>query len=354
MMMTTSELAKRLGISRGTISRVLNNHPNVKEETRQLVLAALKEYSYTPNETARSLVMKRTFHLAVIVFSEPAFFWKQVEYGVSTAHNELKSQGVSVDYFVTNILNPQEQINLIQRLPNEGYDGIAIAPNNPKLLSEEIEKLSNSGFPIVIINVEIPSVNQLCYIGCDYTQSGALAAELFSKTLPASSQIVILALKDSVSAIEQRITGFRKELSRHENIRLKQICRFNRNAEGVYEEVRNLLNTNEDIDGIYVSFGALEQTAQAVLDSTCKKNPIVVGYDLNNQIYDYIKSGAITATICHEPFNQGYFAIKILQRYLNRGIVPSSSLMYNKLEVIFASNAKYYINEHMHLEMFHE
>lgn len=353
-MMTTSELAKQLGISRGTISRVINNHPNVKEETRQRVQEALKEYSYTPNETARSLVMKKKFRLAVIVFSEPAFFWKQVECGVTTAHNELKSQGVAVDYFVTNILNPTEQINLIKRLPNEGYDGIAIAPNNPNLLSEEIEKLSDRGFPIVIINSEIPSVNQLCYIGCDYTQSGALAAELFSKVLTDSCQIVILTLKDSVNAIEQRITGFRKELSRHDNMRLKQICRFSRNAEGVYEEVRNLLNTNSDIDGIYVSFGALEQTAQALLDSKYQKKPIIVGYDLNDSIYDYLKSGAITATICHEPFNQGYFAIKILHRYINRGIIPSSSLMYNKLEVIFASNAKYYINEHMHLEMFHE
>lgn len=71
--MTTSEIAKKLGISRGTVSRVLNNHPNVKPETRQKVLDALKELNYTPNETARSLVMKKEFHIAVIVFSQPSF-----------------------------------------------------------------------------------------------------------------------------------------------------------------------------------------------------------------------------------------------------------------------------------------
>ena len=63
--MTTSEIAKRLGISRGTVSRVLNNHPNVKEETRQRVLDALAEYNYCPNEVARSLVMKQSFKIDV-------------------------------------------------------------------------------------------------------------------------------------------------------------------------------------------------------------------------------------------------------------------------------------------------
>ena len=108
--MTTSEIAKKLGISRGTVSRVLNNHPNVKPETRKRVLEALKELNYIPNETARSLVMQKEFHIAVIVFSQPAFFWAQVQSGVSTAQNDLASQGVIVDYFVTDMMKPEEPL----------------------------------------------------------------------------------------------------------------------------------------------------------------------------------------------------------------------------------------------------
>ena len=114
--MTTSEIAKKLGISRGTVSRVLNNHPNVKPETRKRVLEALKELNYIPNETARSLVMQKEFHIAVIVFSQPAFFWAQVQSGVSTAQNDLASQGVIVDYFVTDMMKPEEQLELIRTL----------------------------------------------------------------------------------------------------------------------------------------------------------------------------------------------------------------------------------------------
>ena len=350
--MTTTEIAAKLGISRGTVSRVLNNHPNVKPETRQKVLAAIKELNYTPNETARSLVMGKHFRIAVIVFSQPSFFWEKIESGVNTAKNDLLSQGLSVDYFITDILKPEQQLKLIQTLPQQGYHGIIIAPNDPQMLANEIDQLSNSGFPVVIINVEIPTANQLCYIGCDYIQSGILAGELFAKFLSDPSEILVLTLKDPVHSIEQRITGFRKELSRHDHLTIGRIERFNRDSSGVYENLLQILSRPSEYQGIYVSFDALVQTAAAVQYLKLDPAPIIIGYDLNEEIFTYLKRHQIAATICHEPFNQGYFAVKILHRYLQKGITPSSSLMYNKLEVVMASNAKYYLNEALQTEMF--
>lgn len=350
--MTTSEIADKLGISRATVSRVLNNNPNVKPETRKKVLAALKEYNYVPNETARFLVMKKEYKIAVIVFSHPTFFWAQVENGVNFARNDFAAQGITVDYFVTDILKPEEQLHLIRTLPQQGYNGIAIAPNDPQMLSSDIDKLSNEGYPIVIINVEIPTANQLCYIGCDYIQSGILAGELFSKFLPQPSDLLVLTLKDSVYAIEQRVTGFRKELSKHSHLNIKRIERCNRDSSDVYDSLIRLLSDSSPFQGIYVSFDALIQTSDAVHDLNLNPAPVIIGYDLNEQIFHYLESRRISATICHEPFNQGYFAVKLLHRYLTRGISPSSSLMYNKLEVVMASNAKYYMNETLP-EMFH-
>ncbi|MDL2294800.1 LacI family DNA-binding transcriptional regulator [Ruminococcaceae bacterium OttesenSCG-928-D13] len=349
--MTTVELARRLGISRGTVSRVLNNHPNVKEETRQRVLAALKEYDYTPNETARALVRGRPLRLAVIVFSEPQFFWQQVEQGVTSASGDLKTRGVEVDYFSTDILNPAEQLELLRTLPGQGYDGIAIAPNDTALLAEEVGRLCDEGYPVVVFNAEMPAVNHLCYIGSDYVQAGVLAAELLAKCMGGRGEVAILTLKEPVSAIEQRVTGFRKELSQYEGINIRHIRRFDRRAEGVYDDVKSLLEDDEQVNGIFVSIGALEQTAQACIDAG-RGQVSVVGYDLNEDIYRYLKAGAISATIGHEAFGQGYYAVKILHRYLDQSILPASSIMYTKLEAIVSANAKYYLNERMLLEMY--
>ncbi len=351
--MTTSEIAKRLGLSRGTVSRVLNNNPNVNEKTRKLVLEAVEKWNYVPNEAARALVMKKTRKIAFIVFSEPFFFWEQVQHGINTAANELRATGLVVDYYPTNILYPQEQLDLLQKLSKEDYDAFIVAPNDPWLMIEEIDRISDSGRPVLIINVDIPTAKRICYVGSDYTESGQLAAEILAKSMQFSGNVAILTLKDQVVAIDQRVTGFRSEIAKYKNINITSIHRFNRLAEGVRDEVNRLLSSDLGITGIYVSFGALEQTAESVRRLGLCNKVSVVGYDLSEEIYSYLKQGAITATISQEPLDQGYFSIKILYNLLYKDIPPFSSILYNKLEVIFANNAKKYLNESAHLALFH-
>ena len=54
--MTIYDIARMAGVSASTVSRVVNNKPGIKEETRKQILALLEQYDYSPNETARGLV----------------------------------------------------------------------------------------------------------------------------------------------------------------------------------------------------------------------------------------------------------------------------------------------------------
>ena len=64
---TIKEVAAKCGVGIGTVSRVLNNSPHISEETRQKVLAAIKELNYVPNVAGKRLSQKRSYVLAVIV-----------------------------------------------------------------------------------------------------------------------------------------------------------------------------------------------------------------------------------------------------------------------------------------------
>ncbi|ARK28827.1 LacI family DNA-binding transcriptional regulator [Halalkalibacter krulwichiae] len=66
-MATISDVAKLSGLSKTTVSRVINNHPYVSEKKRELVLKAMKELGYTPNPSARRLRGQLTTTLGVIV-----------------------------------------------------------------------------------------------------------------------------------------------------------------------------------------------------------------------------------------------------------------------------------------------
>lgn len=66
-MATISDVAKLSGLSKTTVSRVINNHPYVSDKKRELVLNAMKELGYTPNPSARRLRGQLTTTIGVIV-----------------------------------------------------------------------------------------------------------------------------------------------------------------------------------------------------------------------------------------------------------------------------------------------
>lgn len=343
-MITTAELSKILGISRGTISRVLNNNPNVNEKTRQTVLNALKEYNYSPNHAARSLIMKRQLKIGVVVFSKPRFFWEQIRRGVDEAAASLTHTGLQVDFFSTDINRPEEQIETVNRLLEEGYDAIALAPNDPGVMGDVIDKTIRQGIPVLLFNVDMPNSNRLCYVGSDYFQSGKLAAEIIAKACPKEkSNVTVFTIRDMIMPLEQRITGFRTAIAEWENLTINHISCFRRTDDEVYTAACDLLRKG-NTDAVFVNFDAVVEVAKAVTDLCLIGKVVVVGYDLNSTIANYIKTGAITATIFHDPFSQGFNAVSMLQKFLYDKQTPEKSFNYTKLEILMRYNVVYYLD----------
>src|SRR5215831_3370955 len=80
-----ADVARRAGVSHQTVSRVLNNHPNVRPQTRAGVLAAIRDLGYRPNAAARTLVTGRTNALGVISFDTTLYGPASMLYGIERA-----------------------------------------------------------------------------------------------------------------------------------------------------------------------------------------------------------------------------------------------------------------------------
>ena len=65
--MTIKDIAKISGVSVSTVSRVLNNHPDVSEDVRHKVMAVVEKYNYIPNNSARALGQSKTDNIGLIV-----------------------------------------------------------------------------------------------------------------------------------------------------------------------------------------------------------------------------------------------------------------------------------------------
>jgi len=144
---TILDVAKKCGISYQTVSRVINNSPEVSTKTRRLVLQAIKDLGYHPNQHARSLKTHRSSILEVITFGVETFIPRELIVAMGRASVEL---GYSLMFTDIPKDSPEEEDRLYAHLNSGLCDGaILTAPVESKLL----EKITTDPPPIPIIQI---------------------------------------------------------------------------------------------------------------------------------------------------------------------------------------------------------
>ncbi|MFG2269729.1 LacI family transcriptional regulator [Streptomyces sp. WAC 01325] len=120
------DVARLAGVSKQTVSRVLNDHPSVRAETRETVLSAMRTLGYRPSRSARSLASGRTRMVGVISFDATRYGPASILTAINTAAQEA---GYLLSSIALDTAEPDTVVEAVNRLSAEGADGvIAIAP----------------------------------------------------------------------------------------------------------------------------------------------------------------------------------------------------------------------------------
>ncbi|MFF5076152.1 LacI family DNA-binding transcriptional regulator [Actinoplanes sp. NPDC000266] len=120
------DVAKLAGVSHQTVSRVLNNHPNVRQETRLRVLEAMQSLNYRRNLAARTLVTRQSDTLGIIGFETTLFGPASMLYAIESA---ARDAGYMVSIASVRDLERRHVVEAVDRLTQHAVDGvIAIAP----------------------------------------------------------------------------------------------------------------------------------------------------------------------------------------------------------------------------------
>jgi LacI family transcriptional regulator len=168
------EIARRSGVSRSTVSRVLNNQPGVRSQTRERVLEVIRAADYHPNQAARALTTRRTETIALVIpmaltplFSD-LFLTALVESIFTTAAR----RGYMVILWLGQTEAAERQ--LYQRMVRQNaIDGVLIAsaPDNDWL----IHQLVNDHFPFAMVGR--PTVKGVNYVDSDNRGAAREAVE---------------------------------------------------------------------------------------------------------------------------------------------------------------------------------
>ncbi|MBS4218349.1 LacI family DNA-binding transcriptional regulator [Bacillus sp. FJAT-49711] len=154
------EIAKLAGVSRSTVSRVINNYPNVPESTRRKVMEVIQEHNYYPNISARVLAGKKTGTIGLFMIeSGPVSDDPLSSFFITSIIDSASTKGY---YVLTNFIRDRQDYNTIERLKEVFYQrridgGIFIGADNYEPMIEELIK---EGFIIGIVDQSLPGANE--------------------------------------------------------------------------------------------------------------------------------------------------------------------------------------------------
>lgn len=154
--MNSKDIARLAGVSRSTVSRVVNNYPNVPPETREKVIAVIKKYGYVPHASARTLAGKHNRVIGIFITnidsSPKTRIFENVYFSPFTAASIDYADELGYNILVL-MINKKDDFKKVRDLfSNKTLSGgIFIGVHNN---TDEIFELINAGYKLVIIDQE--------------------------------------------------------------------------------------------------------------------------------------------------------------------------------------------------------
>jgi DNA-binding LacI/PurR family transcriptional regulator len=276
---TLEQVAAAAGVSRATVSRVINDSPRVSDSALRRVRQAIVDLDYVPNRAARSLVTRRTDSIALIVsehedrvFSDPFFggIVRAVSAGLADTHLQLV-------LLMTQAGQTPERLSQYAKMHVDGALVVSAHGNDPlpRLLAE-------ARVPTVLMGRSFATtVPSLPYVDAD--NLGGARAAMDHLVALGRRRIAHISGPADMSAGLDRLQGYREALARHGMAYDERLVADGQFVErGGYEAMETLLLRAPDLDAVFCASDLMAAGALHALDTAGRSVPgdvPVVGFD---------------------------------------------------------------------------
>jgi LacI family transcriptional regulator len=213
--MDTFEIARLAGVSRRTVTRVINNHPNVHPKTRDKVMLVIQQTNFQPNASARQLSGKKTKVLGLFVIQDihvSRIFTDDLYFGpvIAAIINAASLRGYNVMTFIYDIKQSDEVMKFFFEKSIDA--GIFISWIDIK---EIVLKVKALGFPLGVFDQNFVSAESSSYPSAllDNKKSAYQAVEYLIEL--GHSDIGMITGSAGLSSSNDRLFGYKKALKDH-------------------------------------------------------------------------------------------------------------------------------------------
>ena len=333
--LTLDEIAKLAGVSRATVSRVVNDYPHIKPAVRERVQAIITQTGFQPNLIARSLASDRSGIIGLVipntprmVFTDP--FFPMLIQGITQATNR---RNLTLSLFLFH--SKDEETRTIRSILNTGLlDGLIITADRKE--ESFVPNFVERGVPFVLIG-RPESNSEITYVDTDNVGGGYIATEHLIKL---GRQRIAIIGADENTAGDDRVAGYQTALQAYGIASDPALIAFGDfSIQSGYEAMKHILRVQPDavfIASDTMALGALRAIREAGL--RVPDDIAVVGFD---DLPPATQADPPLTTIRHPIEQLGVIADDLLSQMLNENDVsPTHTILPTTLIVRDSCGAK--------------
>ena len=244
---TMKRVADELGVSITTVSKVLNNRSDIGDATRARVLAKVAELGYQPNAVARSLTLRRTRTLGIIIPDLMHSFFVEIVAGIESI---ARNRGYGLLLCSSNE-DPRKEREEVEILRQRQVDGVVLASVNAAGNTDLLQDLASHGIGLVMIDRDDHAAVRCDRVVTDDEQVGLMAtAHLLDQGRKAIAHIAGPAIVHA----QRRTAGYRAALrARGLRPRPEWILRGGFMEADGYRAMKTLLAEKPPVDAVFAA-----------------------------------------------------------------------------------------------------
>lgn len=309
-MVTIKQVADLAGVSKATVSRVMNNSGYVSPRTREKIENIVKEYNYTPSASAVNLSRQETNTIGVVVPEIGNVFYADIVHGITEVADQMNLSLV----FANTSNSPEQEEKAIRMFHQQRVRGIILGPSVDYANSREgamlLEQLKALDVPIVIVDRAFDGMEWDAVLYENYQSSYRAAQELYEA---GNKRLAILTGDLSLQIGRERFNGFLKGAkSVGLTILEKDILRGNFRMEQAYRLSMQLLTRGDLPDAIY----CCNNLSTLGFLKAANECGIKIGRDIaligNDRIEVVDLLGIGVSWVCRDNREMGSIAMKML------------------------------------------
>ena len=313
---TIKDIARKLNLSTSTVSRALTDHPDIKKETKNLVLKLARELDYQPNPIALSLKQNRTRILGVIIPETSISFF-------SKAISGIQEIAAGAGYQVM-ICSSHESVDIeqqnVQTLLNSRVDGLIVSVSKETRDVSHLARVLDKRVPTVFFDRVCDSLHASKVVADNFTIAFKTTEHLITT---GRKRIAFVAGPQNLYNSQKRLEGYHEALKKYGLPADERLIIYsNYEGESVKTHTKSLLNLTPPVYAIF----AIHDRSAIEMIHLIKQMRLKVPDDIaivgfNNESFAAFFDPPLSS-VDHPAFEMGKAAAELLLQHIDDANLP--------------------------------